>query len=55
MFVAELVFVQSPHRMTVTYRRHDHRSTAHWRTVPLGTTSLTYLAPGPGQEAGSPR
>lgn len=54
-FVAELVFVQGPHRMTVTYRPADDRSDARWRTVPLGVTTLAGLAPDPVQEAGSPR
>lgn len=56
-FVAELIFVQTPHRMTVTFTPRSGRSTAYWRTVPLRSPSLAGLATplGAGQAAGSPR
>ena len=43
-FTAELVFVQTPHRMTVRYKPRTGTSSAQWRTVPLGRVSLTRLA-----------
>jgi hypothetical protein len=39
-FTAELVFVHTPHRMTVSYTPRTGSSSARWRTVPLGATSL---------------
>ncbi len=39
-FSAELIFVHTPHRMTVRYEPGTGSSTASWRTVPLGATSL---------------
>ena len=46
-FVADVVFVQSPHRMTVSYQPSTGRSTARWRTVPPGSQSLVGLAAPP--------
>jgi CubicO group peptidase (beta-lactamase class C family) len=43
-FTAELVFVHTPHRMTVSYTPGTGNSSASWRTVPLGRVSLTRLA-----------
>ena len=46
-FVAELVLVQCPHRMTVTFQPGTGRSAARWRTVPLRSPSLVGLAAPP--------
>ena len=46
-FVAELVLVQCPHRLTVTFRPSTGQSTARWRTVPLRSPSLAGLAARP--------
>jgi hypothetical protein len=43
-FVAELVFVHTPHRMTVSFTPTTGNSSARWRTVPLGPVSLVGLA-----------
>jgi CubicO group peptidase (beta-lactamase class C family) len=43
-FTAELVFVHTPHRVTVTFTPRTGSSTARWRTVPLGGVSLARLA-----------
>jgi Beta-lactamase len=43
-FTAELVFVHTPHRMTVTLTPRTGSSSARWRTVPLRTPSLVGLA-----------
>jgi CubicO group peptidase (beta-lactamase class C family) len=43
-FTAELVFVQTPHRMTVTFTPRTGRSSARWRSLPLGSPSLAHLA-----------
>jgi CubicO group peptidase (beta-lactamase class C family) len=43
-FTAELVFVHTPHRMTVTFTPRTGSSSARWRTVPLGRLSLARLA-----------
>jgi hypothetical protein len=43
-FVAELVFVHTPHRMTVRFTPTTGNSSARWRTVPLGPVSLVGLA-----------
>jgi hypothetical protein len=43
-FTAELVFVHTPHRMTVRYTPRTGTSSARWRTAPLGRVSLTRLA-----------
>jgi CubicO group peptidase (beta-lactamase class C family) len=40
-FAAELIFVHTPHRMTVRCTPRTGGSAASWRTVPLGATSLT--------------
>ncbi len=39
-FTAELILVQTPHRMTVSYTPRTGNSSARWRSVPLGATSL---------------
>jgi CubicO group peptidase (beta-lactamase class C family) len=39
-FTAELIFVQTPHRMTLRYSPRTGSSAASWRSVPLGATSL---------------
>ena len=39
-FTAELIFVHTPHRMTVSYTPRTGSSSARWRSVPLGATSL---------------
>ena len=57
-FVAELIFVQTPHRMTITFTPGTSASTAYWRSVPLRSPSVAGLATPltPGQDvAGSPR
>jgi hypothetical protein len=46
-FVAELVLVQSPHRITVTFQPSTGRSVARWRTVPLRAPSLGGLGAPP--------
>jgi CubicO group peptidase (beta-lactamase class C family) len=43
-FVAELVLVQCPHRLTVTLHPSTGKSVARWRTVPLRAPSLVELA-----------
>jgi hypothetical protein len=43
-FTAELVFVHTPHRLTVTYAPRTGSSSARWQTVPLGPVSLVRLA-----------
>ena len=43
-FVADLVLVQSPHRLTVRYTPGGNPSAARWRTVPLVAPPLTSLA-----------
>ena len=43
-FVAELVFVHTPHRLTITFTPRTGSSSARWRTVPLGRVSLARLA-----------
>jgi len=43
-FTAELVFVHTPHRMTVTNRPGTRSSSARWQSVPLGPVSLARLA-----------
>jgi CubicO group peptidase (beta-lactamase class C family) len=40
-FAAELIFVHTPHRMSVSCTPRTGSSAAGWRTVPLGATSLT--------------
>jgi CubicO group peptidase (beta-lactamase class C family) len=44
-FTAELIFVQTPHRMTLRYSPRTGASAASWRTVPLGATSLATALP----------
>ncbi|HWJ53995.1 MAG TPA: serine hydrolase domain-containing protein [Propionibacteriaceae bacterium] len=39
-FTAELILVHTPHRMTVSYTPRTGSSSARWRSVPLGATSL---------------
>jgi hypothetical protein len=43
-FTAELVFVHTPHRVTITFTPRTGSSSARWRTVPLGRVSLARLA-----------
>ncbi|HEV2927439.1 MAG TPA: hypothetical protein VGW74_02000, partial [Propionibacteriaceae bacterium] len=43
-FTAELVFVHTPHRMTVMYTPRTGNSSARWQSVPLGPVSLARLA-----------
>jgi CubicO group peptidase (beta-lactamase class C family) len=43
-FTAELVFVHTPHRMTVMYTPRTGSSSARWQSVPLGPVSLARLA-----------
>ena len=43
-FAAELVFVHTPHRMSVRYAPATGTSSARWRSIPLGRVSLTRLA-----------
>ena len=43
-FSAELIFVQTPHRMTIRYAPAAGTSTAAWQSVPLGEVSLLRLA-----------
>ena len=43
-FTAELIFVHTPHRMTVSYTPGTGSSSARWRSVPLGRVSLARLA-----------
>lgn len=52
-FVADLVLVQSPHRLTVRYAPHTDTSAAFWRTIPLTDPPLANLAV--LYPAGSPR
>ena len=51
-FTAELVYVHTPHRMTVAFTPRIGSSSARWGTVPLGSRSLAGLATpvGPDQE-----
>jgi len=46
-FLAELVLVQCPHRLTVTFHPSTGRSAARWRTVPLRSPSLVGLSTPP--------
>jgi hypothetical protein len=43
-FTAELIFVHTPHRMTVTFHPRTGSSAARWCSVPLGYRSLASLA-----------
>lgn len=43
-FVAELIMVQTPHRLQVRYDTATGTSRSRWQTVPLGRTSLVELA-----------
>lgn len=55
-FVADLVFVPTPHRMTVTFTPEDERSAARWWAVPLIGPPLANLATRPTRQGrGSPR
>jgi hypothetical protein len=42
-FAADLIFVHTPHRMTVTFRPRTGSSAARWCSVPLGYSSLASL------------
>jgi hypothetical protein len=49
-FTAELIFVHTPHRMTVSYMPGTGSSSASWRTTPLGPVSLVRLATPPSAD-----
>lgn len=42
-FLADVIFLQTPHRLAVSCRVSDRTFTASWRTAPLGSTPLIDL------------
>jgi CubicO group peptidase (beta-lactamase class C family) len=44
VFTAELIFVQTPHRVQIRYAPATGTSTASWQSLPLGRRSLLKLA-----------
>lgn len=44
MFVVDLVFTQTPHRLSLTWDRDREATTSLWRTVPLRAPSILGLA-----------
>lgn len=54
-FIAELILVQTPHRLRIQLDRRTGSSAVAWTTVPLRTPSVLGLAPtGSGPTAGRP-